>query len=155
MDTLKASNLLDENAHQDNHYSFDYVDMPHHGAYKENPDSLDNNPQLFLSRIHTKACVVSTNGRTTHKPPHDKTLEFLKESLINTTIRRLFITYNRRGEEDIRPKFAEQVRKCVFANNSPSDKNPTKCFLFNLRTRQYGECDTNQVTEAHCTHSYM
>ena len=154
LDTLKTSNLLDENAHQDNHYSFDYVDMPHHGAYKENPDCLDNNPQLFLSHIHTKACVVSTNGKK-YGHPNDETLKFLKQSLERETIRRLFFTYNKRNKEDIRPKFAEQVRNCVFANNNPSTKNPTKCFLFNLCTHQYGECETNQVIKAHCTHSYM
>ena len=68
LDTLKANGIL--NYDKNNHYAFDYVDMPHHGAYTSNPDHLDNNPRLFLSHIHTKVCVVSTNGKNhmvTHK----------------------------------------------------------------------------------------
>ena len=147
LDTLRANQgILGVNAYQNDHYSFDYVDMPHHGACtKDHPDSLDDNPRLFLSRIHTKACLVSTNGKL-YGHPQDKSLEFFKNSLEYRTIKMLFFTHCKRNKVDIRPKLAPQLDYCVFANNDPSNESqPTKCFLFNLHTLKYQECETRDV----------
>ena len=148
LNTLREKGILNGNIYQNNHYSFDYVDMPHHGAHKINPGRNDNNPELFLSNIHTKACLVSTDGKHYHHP-QDESLDVFKRSLRDTNIGKLFFTYCKRKDEDIRQKLGEEQAKCVFANNDPINKQPTKCFLFDLSAHTYGECDTSNVTERH------
>ena len=145
-------------------YLFDYVDMPHHGAYgyseKNSTDQCccedfdyTNDPDLFLSHIQTRACVVSTDGKR-YGHPQDESLEILKSHLEANTIRKLFFTYRKDPDRDISLKLEGQNTKCVFACNDPSSTSQHCCFLFNLSLHKAWKCKISKIAEEGIEYDY-
>ena len=124
---------------EQDHYRFDYIDMPHHG-------SKQNSPQHFLSKISTKVCVVSTNGKR-YNHPDVETLCELSKAITSDKIEYLLFTYcdkrppetgdriiSELKDDNCRKIFSEETKEksLFFANNNPEDKDCKQCFLVKL-----------------------
>ena len=133
LDQLKENDSqVRDHCYQDGRYSFDYIDMPHHG-------SVQNNPEYFLSKIKSKVCVVSTNSRGKHNHPDVETLHQLDTAMKEGNIEEdLLFTYcNERPlkSRTISDAFTnENKRKLFFADNNPANQDCKQCLLVRLAT---------------------
>ena len=138
-DIIKGLETVKEIAkipYSDGRYSLDYVDMPHHG-------SKNNEPNLFLSKIKAKACLISTNGLI-HDHPDDITLQELDNAMTKDYIATCLFTYsnertyNKKGNlknsrRDLKNSFAPgNKEKCTYADNRPKSEQRSKCLLVRL-----------------------
>eukprot|EP00736_Rhodelphis_marinus_P013653 Rmarinus@m.10117 len=107
-----------KNKFKDKSPTFDYVDVPHHGSWNNEPKKLLD----YLNKC--KVCVVSTNGKR-HCHPDKETVEELRNRLQDGRIDKVAFTYSnpqrRPDQDEIRESFRFSnidSKRILYASNT-------------------------------------
>ena len=152
----KNDQVVQKYLFKNNRYSFDYIDMPHHG-------SKQNNPSIFLSKISSEVCVVSTDGKY-HGHPDVDTLCELNKAMTEDNIENLLFTYcdnrplknpgcyrviSKLTDDKNESVFSEEnKKKLFFADNTPGDKDCKQCLLVTLEFPSQNTDQTHNVFDS-------